>query len=259
MQPQPFSPSNRLNSKSGVRHPSSMPVQQNQYSSQNQQPAQQNQYQAPAQQPAQQNSYPAQNQQSKSNPFSNRNSGSDGMRQVRCYGYKIHGGSAALEVKSDSNLKSRDENLVDENGEQNVFHTLRLEAALKVQNQKLYNWQDKVVIRLTDLELPLLIGVCFGWLQKISFSNHGVGSEKNSKGFSVEFQGGNVFFNVMQKEKPVRAIPVNLVQANHIGLLALEAYSKNFNGLDNQTVLNTISNLCNLYIAQNKSTIDNRV
>ncbi|MEZ9580071.1 hypothetical protein AB4263_21210 [Vibrio sp. 10N.261.55.C5] len=204
---------------------------------------------------------PANNPQNaglKPNPFKANNQEPDpnSMRQIRAHSYKVHGGKAALEVKPDEKLKSSQQGIVDENGEQNIFYTIRLEAAISNNSgDRSFNWKDKVAIQLTDIELPLFIGVCFGFYEKIYFGNHGVGGEKSSKFFGVEHQGSKVFFQVGQKDKPIRAVPVNLPQSMHIGLMALEIYCKNFPGIDSNTVMNSISNMCGMYISQNRKEI----
>ncbi len=207
---------------------------------------------------------PANNPQkegNKHNPFRANNPAPDSnsLRQIRAHSYKVHGGKAALEVKPDEKLKSSQQGIVDENGEQNIFYTIRLEAALSNNStDRSYNWKDKVAIQLTDIELPLFIGVCLGYYQKISFSNHGVGGEKSSKFFGVEHQGTKVFFQLGQKDKSIRPVPVNLPQSMHIGLMALEVYCRNFPGVDSNTVLNSISSICGMYISQNQMEIKDK-
>lgn len=181
------------------------------------------------------------------------------FRKIHAHGYKVHGARAALEVKPDTKQKARDAGLVDMNGEENIFHTLRLEAAQNNNSgDRTYNWGNKIALQLTDIELPLFIGVCMGYYPKIEFSNHGVGGEKSSKSFSAEFQKGNVFISLSQKDKPICAVPINFVQSNHIGLIALEVYTRNFSGLDSQTVLNSIINVCSMYIENGRLEIKNR-
>lgn len=182
-----------------------------------------------------------------------------GMRKIRAHGYKIHAGKAALEIKADEKMKARDAGLVDEYGQVNTFYTIRLEAALSNNSgDRTYDWQNKVALQLTDIELPLFIGVTMGFFRKIHFGNHGVGCEKSSKYFSVEHQGDKVFFQVGQKDKGNRPIPVNLPQANHIALITLEVYRRNFPGLDTNTIVNSIASMCSMYQSRNISEIKDR-
>lgn len=199
------------------------------------------------------------------NPFKKQNNNEQPnrnaeFRQIYAHGYKVHGGKAALEVKPDTKQKEKDEGLIDENGCENVFHTIRLEGAKSNQrNDRTYDWANKIALQLTDIELPLFIGVCLGLYPKIEFGNHGIGSDKSSKSFSVEFQKDKIFFTLTQKDKPLCPVPVNLVQANHIGLLALEVYCRNFTGLNSQTVLDSIKNVCSMYMENDRMHIKDRV
>lgn len=171
--------------------------------------------------------------QNRQNPFKKQSGNDNGsqhnqnadFRQIKHHSYKVHGGKAALEIKPDEKQKARDAGVVDENGELNVFHTIRLEAAQSNNsNDRTYNWGNKIALQLTDIELPLFIGVCMGYYPRIEFGNHGMGAEKSSKSFSAEFQPNNLFVSLSQKNKPQCGIPINFIQANHIGLMALEVY-----------------------------------
>ncbi|USD58843.1 hypothetical protein J4N45_09910 [Vibrio sp. SCSIO 43140] len=193
------------------------------------------------------------------NPTGSQNNQNTDFRKIHSHGYKVHGGRAALEIKPDTKQKARDAGLVDENGEENIFHTIRLEAAQSNNSgDRTYNWGNKIALQLTDIELPLFIGVCMGYFPRIEFGNHGVGGEKSSKSFTVEFQKNNLFVSLSQKDKSLCAVPINFVQANHIGLIALEVYTRNFSGLDSQTVLNSIINLCSMYLEKGDRSIKDR-
>jgi len=123
------------------------------------------------------------------------------------------------------------------------WHTLLLEAAGRTNpnnpQDKTFNWAKgtKITLQLTFDELPLFIAVLYGFAPSVKFDSHG---PANNKGFSIEFQNDKFFVNMFEKGKTVHYAPVPLINAMHIGNLALAQYAQNFDGVDSDTLLQNI-------------------
>lgn len=182
---------------------------------------------------------------------------------IYSHSYKIHGGKSALDVRATEKLRKSEENVIDKDGNKNLFHTIQLECAPKNDGKtRSYNWKRKVVLQLTDQELPLFICVCLGSLKKISFGNHGVGEEKNCKYFSIENQGIKLFMQIgnnSDKNKINLPIPINMPNAVHMGMIALEQYAKNFPALSSDTVLKQVHYIGNVYCSFNHQEIKDKI
>ena len=179
-------------------------------------------------------------------------------RTVRAHSFHVYGNKAALDVKVSSKIKRSEIGIVDENGRDARFHTLMLELAPASGNRQ-YNWSNKVAIQLTRDELPLVIGVFFGWLNKVKFSNHGLPSEAQKKWFSIEHQQLKVFYSAGVANGVNGALPIPLTSASQIGLVALESYCKNYPGVDTNTVLGTIKMICQTYLQQCNGVIEDKL
>jgi hypothetical protein len=123
------------------------------------------------------------------------------------------------------------------------WETLLLEAAGRTNpsnpQDKTFNWAKgtKITLQLTFDELPLFIAVLYGFAPSVKFDSHG---PANNKGFSIEFQNDKFFVNMFEKGKTVHYAPVPLINAMHIGNLALAQYAQNFDGVDSDTLLQNI-------------------
>jgi hypothetical protein len=141
---------------------------------------------------------------------------------------KSHGTKTAIEVAPDNTTKD--------------WQTIRLEAASKVSpSGKEYDWKGKISVQLTKQELPVVIGVLLGYLPSVEYGNHG---DKN-KGFSIENQGKNFFFKVLEgATKCLMVCPVPIVEAHLMGMLALSQYVKNFEGMSCEAGIMAIKTMC---------------
>jgi len=102
----------------------------------------------------------------------------------------IYGGRAAVCISADQTRAN--------------VHTVRVEAAESISTRQ-YDWQHKIAVQLSQRELPLVLAVLMGWLQKFEGKGHG---ENNSKWFSIENQGNRFFLSVCAKGQTPRAIPI---------------------------------------------------
>ncbi|UJF20234.1 hypothetical protein L0B53_19045 (plasmid) [Vibrio sp. SS-MA-C1-2] len=187
-------------------------------------------------------------------------------KQIREHGLKVHGRSAALDVKNTIVIKEKEQGIVDQNGEVNAFHTITIEAASSLSDgSRAFDWSDKIIIRLTSNELPLFIATCFGFLSSIKFGNHGVGDRKG-KFFGIAHQGKNLFVQVGQPKEycknpsnSIKSIPVSLPDGTALGLKALGQYCTNFPNINSQTALEQIRQMANIYVNNGFASIENKL
>jgi hypothetical protein len=152
----------------------------------------------------------------------------NGRPAKRFMNIKSHGTKTAIEVAPDETTKE--------------WQTIRLEAAGKVSpSGKEYDWKSKISVQLTKQELPVVIGVLLGYLPSAEYGNHG---DKN-KGFSIENQGKNFFFKVLEgATNKMMVVPVPIVEAHLMGMLALSQYVKNFEGVSCEAGIIAIKTMC---------------
>lgn len=137
---------------------------------------------------------------------------------------KSHGKSNAIEFAPDNTQKGWD--------------TLRIEAAPKLGgNTKAYDWANKVSVQVTKTELPIVVAVLLGFLPSCEFGNHG----DTAKWFSIENQGKAFYIKVGQaSDKRMLPCPVPYVEAHLAGMVALNQYAKNFEGMTTDAALEAI-------------------
>jgi len=86
--------------------------------------------------------------------------------------------------------------------------------------------------------VAVLLGM--GETCKAKFDNHGVqGGPK--KGFQLEHQGRHVFFSVYENNKPVRAVPVPLMEAIQVAHMMISIYVENYPGITSDTVMTSLN------------------
>jgi hypothetical protein len=96
--------------------------------------------------------------------------------------------------------------------------TIALDAANCI-NANTYNWAKKTRIQMTRAELPVVAAVLLGSRASCEFKAHG---PDKSKGFALERQaGGKVFAKVMDKDQPMKAVPIEAADAFYVASLFL--------------------------------------
>ena len=145
------------------------------------------------------------------------------------FSIKIHGSKAALNFIPDITRKN--------------FLTISIEAAEMLNPaNRTYNWGNKTRIQLTRTEYLEVVAVLLGMGEtcKAKFDNHGVqGGPK--KGFQLEHQGRHVFFSVYENNKPVRAVPVPLMEAIQVAHMMISIYVENYPGITSDTVMTSLN------------------
>lgn len=145
--------------------------------------------------------------------------------------HHIYGSKAALSVETTEVISEPRTS----NDRQESFWTLQVEIAPSLTKQR-YDWDRKIVFRLTKRELPLLAAVLFGWTGKITFANHG---SANDKEFTVEDQGSHLYVKLRQGKK-IFSLPVGGEELFTLTAFVLRGLCKNAPDLDSQTVLQII-------------------
>lgn len=123
------------------------------------------------------------------------------------------------------------------------WHTVNIESASKANpnnpNERAYNWSQKVVIQMTQSELPLFIAVTLGMLPGARFDLHG---DNNKKFLDVINQNENFFLKSGDGTR-MNVTPVPIVDAYQFGTLALTQYVKNFPGMTPEAALQIIGRM----------------
>ncbi|MGO3786266.1 MAG: hypothetical protein ACTJFX_08585 [Pseudoalteromonas prydzensis] len=134
------------------------------------------------------------------------------------YSIKVHGGSAAVEIKADVTRKG--------------FKTIRVESA-KGANKK-FNWDQKVSLQLTATGLIEFLNAFLLIKAEIELKHYGVNNDKSLK---VSFQKDKLFVQVSQKGSGFIGTPVPMLDVIRIGQFALDQYLKNYENLSADVVI----------------------
>lgn len=123
-----------------------------------------------------------------------------------------------------------------------VFHTLALEMASARGNGH-YDWDSKIVFRLTKREMPLFVAAMMGWIPTLSMANHG--NEKD-KALEITDQGGSIFFKLRQAKRAI-AVPMPAEEVFAVTTLALTTLVRNAPQLDTQTMMMVVKRAATMY------------
>lgn len=146
-----------------------------------------------------------------------KTSGKQGSERSK---FHVYGGKAALCFEEDTTRGG--------------VQTIALDAAAAV-GPKTYDWKKKVRIQMTRAELPVVAAVLLGKRQSCEFKAHG---EDKSKGFSMERQaGGKVFVKVFEKEKGVKAVPIEAPDVFYVASIFLLQIRRSAPWLDATSII----------------------
>jgi hypothetical protein len=144
------------------------------------------------------------------------------QQKVRCYG-----SSAALTVEATSLLVKRVE----------AGHTVNLDVAPRLGEEVI--WDRKITFQLSETELPIMAGLCLGYLPKAVFKRPGKGLELNR-------QAGKIFLSATQGSGAVYALPIPIGSTFLIsGLLLLQI--QRHTSLTGELVIAALRGACALY------------
>ncbi|MDO8280958.1 MAG: hypothetical protein Q7T63_22925 [Burkholderiaceae bacterium] len=122
------------------------------------------------------------------------------------------------------------------------FHTLMVEMA-PAETRSRYDWERKIIFRLTSRELPLVVAWLFGWCGNLEFGGHG---EANDKALILEDQKSHLFMKMKQGRR-LLALQIGGEEVPALAALALKAMHLNAPWMDTQTQLQVAKRAGSLY------------
>ena len=152
--------------------------------------------------------------------------------------HHIYGSKAALSIEVTEVITEQRA----PNDRADSFWTLQMEIAPTMTKQR-YDWDRKIIFRLTKRELPLLAAVLFGWTSNAVFANHG---PANDKELTIEDQGSNLYIKLRQGKKSL-SLPVGGEELFTLSSLVLKALGKNAPHLESQTILQIVKRAGPMY------------
>ncbi len=122
------------------------------------------------------------------------------------------------------------------------FHTLMVEMA-QAETKGRYDWERKIVFRLTRRELPLFVAWLFGWCSNLEFGAHG---QANDKALILEDQQTHLFMKLKQGRR-LLAVQIGGEEIAAVSAMALKAMHMNEPWIDSQTLLQIAKRAGSLY------------
>lgn len=102
-----------------------------------------------------------------------------------------------------------------------------------------YDWSNKITLQLSPVELPLLVGVLFGYLPNCEF-------KRPTKGIHIERQTNNIYMRASNKDNQA-SLPIPIGQTYLLSAIAtaqLQLQSQ----LTGDLLLASIRGACSLYL-----------
>lgn len=127
-----------------------------------------------------------------------------------------------------------------------VFHTLQIEAA-KSNLDGRYDWNHKLVFRLTRRELPLFVGATMGFCAGLEFGNHGPASDKLLSA-REQPESGSLYVRLKQGARSI-GVPIGGEEIFEVAAMGLKMLSRNAPHLDSQTLLHLVRRASSMHSA----------
>lgn len=124
-------------------------------------------------------------------------------------------------------------------------HTVRIEGAMST-GTRIYDWQSKVIFQLTVQEIPLVIGVLHGFMDKLELKGHG---KENEKALIIENQRDKYFISLLCKGQAPRGVPVPAKDIYSIITLLLRQALKNDPFLETNYIIRLSERICKMHAA----------
>lgn len=109
-----------------------------------------------------------------------------------------------------------------------------------------YAWKDKIIFMLTLSELPLVLGVFLGYLDKLELKGHGNNQEK---ALSIDNQGNQFFLKIITRGQPPRAVPIPAMDSYQIVCLLLAQMQRNDHHLPVAIIMQLAKHICDMHSA----------
>lgn len=101
---------------------------------------------------------------------------------------------------------------------------LQIEAAERSDRNQAFNWQDKIIVQLKDVEAMELLAVLNGDLTSAEFAHHG---SANDKRVSIRKEEKGGYLLSVRKAGVARAVPIPAFDVFKISALVLQVLMKN--------------------------------
>lgn len=150
--------------------------------------------------------------------------------------YATKGAASFEPVEIDVGLEKADQRI-------EIAHTIQIEMA-KAETQRRYEWDSKIIFRLSIRELPIFAAVLLGYSPFFLAGNHGPSKDK-----FLELRDqieGSIFIKIKQGKRII-ALPIGPEDTFSLSSLVLKQLQKNSPHLDNQTILELVKRSGTMY------------
>jgi hypothetical protein len=142
----------------------------------------------------------------------------------------VYGRSAAVTVEADR-TRSR-------------VLTIAIDAA-KATAPRAYDWDAKIRIQLTVVELPVVTAVFLGLIGECEYHNHG---PEHDKGFAVQHQGSKIYLRVFAKGF-LAALPVEPPDCFRVAALLMRQLKRRHPSLNDAAILEMLRKMAAMVVA----------
>jgi hypothetical protein len=130
-----------------------------------------------------------------------------------------------------------------------VQHTVSIDGAMS-SGVRVYDWKNKIIFQLTVQEIPLVIGVLHGFIDKLELKGHG---RENEKALVIENQGNKYFISLLCKGEAPRGVPVPAKDIYPIITLLLRQALRNDPFLDTNYIIKLSERICRMHGTANQA------
>ena len=127
---------------------------------------------------------------------------------------------------------------------QEGWHTIQIEMAKAISTRR-YDWDHKIVFRLTLRELPVFAAVLLGHSPFLIAGNHGPGNDKFLEMRDQSDEG--TIMIVLKQGKRIVAIPIAAEEVFALGSMAFKALQRNAPHLDAAAVIRLVERAGQMY------------
>lgn len=113
-------------------------------------------------------------------------------------------------------------------------HTLQIEMASALSRQR-YDWDHKIIFRLTQRELPLFAAAMMGVCPSLEFGNHGTSKDKFMQ-VQDQASEGSLYVSLKQGKRLI-GVPIGGDEIFPLIAMGLKVLGKNAPHVDSQTLL----------------------
>ncbi len=138
--------------------------------------------------------------------------------------YHAYGDKAAIEFTCEVTKKQQ-------------LHTIAMHAATANKGAKGYNWEEKTVIQVPRIELPVVAAVFMGKMKRSNFNQTGMMGEK---GFSLHNKNKRIILTITDSERANREIELSPEDVFQVASLFLRQIKSNMNWMTAAEIIELI-------------------